>query len=165
MQLPTERGTRSTAVSERRFLALDATRSIVTNLLVTRDLVSFSKALADATRWRIVRLLAEQPLCVCELADILQMPQSSVSSHIQIVRKAGLLEGENCGKWIYYRVQPRFRKLLRDLESAFPPADPQVFRGDEERRDARLEERERSCCPRPTQFLSRLSKSRTSKVR
>ena len=53
-------------------------------------IVAFSRALADPTRWRIIRLVMEDALCVCELADILEMPQSSVSSHVQVIRKAGL---------------------------------------------------------------------------
>jgi ArsR family transcriptional regulator, arsenate/arsenite/antimonite-responsive transcriptional repressor len=128
---------------------------------MTADLVSFSKSLADATRWRIVRLMAVQPLCVCELADILEMPQSSVSSHVQIIRRAGLLEEEKCGKWVYYRVLPKLRKLLRDLEAAFPPVDSQEPAADAERCRIRLEERENSCCPRPSKLLARPSRTQT----
>jgi ArsR family transcriptional regulator, arsenate/arsenite/antimonite-responsive transcriptional repressor len=138
---------------------VDMTVIVVTSFFVTTDLVSFSRALADPTRWRIIRLLAERPLCVCELADILAMPQSSVSSQVQIIRKPGLLEEEKRGKWIYYRILPKFRRLLRDLEAAFPPADPQVFLDDAARCEARLEKRESSCCPRPEKLLSRRAKS------
>lgn len=66
---------------------------------MTKNLVTFSRALAEPTRWRIIRLVLVDALCVCELADILEMPQSSVSSHVQIIRKAGLLESEKCEKW------------------------------------------------------------------
>jgi ArsR family transcriptional regulator len=65
------------------------------------NIVSFSRALGDATRWRIVRLVLDEALCVCELADILEMPQSSVSSHVQVIRRAGLLVSEKCEKWTY----------------------------------------------------------------
>jgi ArsR family transcriptional regulator, arsenate/arsenite/antimonite-responsive transcriptional repressor len=41
---------------------------------VMKNVVVFSRALADATRWRIVRLVMDDALCVCELADILEMP-------------------------------------------------------------------------------------------
>ena len=66
--------------------------------------LAFFRALADETRWRIVRLVADRAMCVCELADILEMPQSSVSSHVQIIRKAEMLESETCGKWTYFRI-------------------------------------------------------------
>lgn len=58
------------------------TAIFVTMIHVMSSVVTFSRALADATRWRIVRLVMADALCVCELADILKMPQSSVSSHV-----------------------------------------------------------------------------------
>ncbi len=84
-----------------------------------QDLVLFSHALADATRWRIVQLIADQALCVCELADILDMPQSSVSSHVQVIRKAGMLESERCEKWIYHRIGSGFLPLLAAMAKKF----------------------------------------------
>ena len=77
--------------------------------LVMSEAIAFFRVLADETRWRIVRLVMDRALCVCELADILEMPQSSVSSHVQIIRKAGLLESETCGKWTYFRIDARPR--------------------------------------------------------
>jgi ArsR family transcriptional regulator len=69
------------------------------------DLVTFTRTLGDVTRWRIIRLVKVEALCVCELADILEMPQSTVSSHVQILRKTGLLESEKCEKWTYFRIE------------------------------------------------------------
>ena len=60
------------------------------------DVVPFFRALADETRWRIVQLLSDEPMCVCELADILRMPQSSVSSHLQVIKKGRLLDSTLC---------------------------------------------------------------------
>ena len=65
------------------------TAGFVTNFFVMTNPVAFFRALSDETRWRIVRLVMDRALCVCELADILGMPQSSVSSHVQVIRKAG----------------------------------------------------------------------------
>jgi DNA-binding transcriptional ArsR family regulator len=114
------------------------------------EAVAFFRALADTTRWRIVRLVMDRALCVCELADILEMPQSSVSSHVQIIRRAGLLESETCGKWTYFRIarghQGALRALMRHL-----PADP-GFAADAERAEARLARREQSCCPGPVRL-------------
>ena len=52
------------------------------------DPVAFAQALADATRWQIVRLIFADALCVCELADILKLPQSTLSSHLQEIGRA-----------------------------------------------------------------------------
>ena len=90
----------------------------VTRSAAMSNVVSFSRALADPTRWRIVRLVMDDALCVCELADILEMPQSSVSSHVQIIRKAGLLESEKCEKWTYFQIHDDFRTLIGSLAEA-----------------------------------------------
>ncbi len=115
---------------------------------MTKNLVKFFQALADSTRWRIVRLVMDEALCVCELADILEMPQSSVSSHVQIIRKAGLLESEKCGKWTYFRIEPEFRELIGTLEKFFG-SDDDALKSDAARSVVRLARREESCCPVP----------------
>ena len=111
------------------------------------DPVAFFRALADPTRWRIVRLVLDRALCVCELADILGMPQSSVSSHVQIIRRAGLLVSETCGKWTYFRIERSKLSALRTVLRHFP-VDPQ-HAADMARAEARLARRETSCCPGP----------------
>ena len=128
--------------------------------------VTFSRALADPTRWRIVRLVMEDALCVCELADILEMPQSSVSSHVQIIRKAGLLESEKCEKWTYFRIDGKYLKLLRNINQLFAENDDEAWSADAGKAIARLAEREGSCCPGPVKLLSRnRSKTSTSATR
>ena len=111
--------------------------------------VTFARALADATRWRIVRLVLDNALCVCELADILEMPQSTVSSHVQVIRKAGLLESEKCEKWTYFRIASDYRKLIASLEKFFAESDDAILKTDAARSVARLAKREESCCPVP----------------
>lgn len=123
------------------------------------DTVTFSKALADVTRWRIVRLVMEEALCVCELAEILGMPQSSVSSHVQVIRKAGLLESKKCEKWTYFRIRKPFRKLIRDIAKALPAPDEKQLVVDAARCARRLEVRETSCCPGPKQLATRRKKA------
>jgi ArsR family transcriptional regulator len=114
-------------------------------------LVSFAHALSDATRLRIVRLVTDEALCVCELADILQMPQSSVSSHIQVMRKAGLLASERCEKWVYYKLEGKFRSLMATLGKFFSVDTPSesILKSDAVRARLRLAKREESCCPGP----------------
>lgn len=115
---------------------------------MTKNLVTFSRALAEPTRWRIIRLVLVDALCVCELADILEMPQSSVSSHVQIIRKAGLLESEKCEKWTYFRIAPVYRELIDTLEKFFAAPDA-ILNSDVNRSLLRLSKREDSCCPGP----------------
>lgn len=116
-----------------------------------KNIVAFAHALADETRWRILHLVFDEPLCVCELADILSMPQSSVSSHVQVIKKARLLDSEKCEKWIYYRVAENHRHLLRILGEFFDlsPEGDLALKRDAERAAKRLAERDTSCCPLP----------------
>jgi ArsR family transcriptional regulator, arsenate/arsenite/antimonite-responsive transcriptional repressor len=76
--------------------------------------------LADATRWEILRRLADGPCCVCELTDCLAVPQSTLSTHLQVLRASGLLVGERRGRWMYYGIARESRPLLRMLWKHFP---------------------------------------------
>ena len=107
----------------------------------------YFRALGESTRWRIVRLVMNRALCVCELADILGLPHSSTSSHLQIIRKAGLLESERCGKWTYYRIHRQHLPLIRTLLKQFP--DEAIHASDQQRCQQRLADRANSCCPGP----------------
>jgi ArsR family transcriptional regulator len=122
---------------------------------VMKNIVAFAQALADETRWRIVQLILDAPMCVCELADILKMPQSSVSSHVQVIKKAGMLDSERCEKWIYYRVTANHRHLLQTLAEFFEvfPANDAVLKADARNAAKRLAERDGSCCPVPKDLI------------
>ncbi len=84
-----------------------------------KDIVKVFKALSDATRLRIVLLLMERDLCVCELVFILKMEQSRISHQLRILRDADLVEDVREGRWIIYRipeaVKKSFASLLREL--------------------------------------------------
>ena len=122
---------------------------------VMSNAVTITRALGDETRWRIVRLVMDEALCVCELADILGMPQSSVSSHVQVIRKAGLLESEKCEKWTYFRIGREFLPLVRSLAKFFAADEADYFPEDRTKAAKRLCQRDDSCCPRPKQLASR----------
>lgn len=121
---------------------------------------TFFRALGDETRWRIVRLVIDRALCVCELADILKMPQSSVSSHVQIIRKAGLLESERCGKWTYFRIHPTHIPLIVQIIESLPNSPE--HKTDLKKAKARLTDRENSCCPGPIKLAEKSSCNSTN---
>jgi len=75
------------------------------------------KALADETRLRILSLLGEREICVCDLMTILELPQSTVSRHLAYLRHAGLVEDRRQGVWMYYRLADGDSLLHRDLLS------------------------------------------------
>lgn len=89
------------------------------------DKVDAFKALADDTRLRILKLLlsAESELCCCEITDSLEEPQYNVSKHLKILRQAGLIEGRQEGRWVYYSLPEKpdeFRKRLFDSVRTLP---------------------------------------------
>ncbi|MGD2150188.1 MAG: metalloregulator ArsR/SmtB family transcription factor [Desulfobacterales bacterium] len=67
-------------------------------------LVKLLKALADEKRLRILRILANNNLCVGALAKHLGISKPAVSQHLQKLRKAGLVKGEKRGYWTHYMV-------------------------------------------------------------
>lgn len=62
------------------------------------------KALTEPIRLRILALLREGELCVCELVAVLRMPQPTVSRHLALLKGAGWVEERRQGVWMYYRL-------------------------------------------------------------
>ncbi len=79
------------------------------------EMLRVFKALADGTRLRIIRLLRERDLCVCEIVFILGLAQSRRSHPLRILREAGLVEDTRDGQWIIYRLSPGSRAMIVDL--------------------------------------------------
>ncbi len=67
-----------------------------------QKILEILKILSDEIRLKIVSLLAENELCVCELMDTLGMSQSRISNHLRILRNTGIIEARREGKWIFY---------------------------------------------------------------
>jgi ArsR family transcriptional regulator len=62
------------------------------------------RALADATRLRILGLLLTGEVCVCDIHDTLTIPQPKASRHLAYLRRAGLVAARREGLWMYYRL-------------------------------------------------------------
>jgi len=60
------------------------------------------KALSDANRIRIIKMLQVRPLCVCEITDRLGLAPSTVSKHLSILKEAGFITDEKDGRWVNY---------------------------------------------------------------
>lgn len=79
------------------------------------DVVLFGKALSDATRVRILYALLQSDLCVCEMVDALEMGQSTLSSHLQTIRQAGIVETNRRHKMVSYSLTAEARPLLASV--------------------------------------------------
>jgi ArsR family transcriptional regulator len=64
------------------------------------------RAMSDSTRQRLLRVLSDCDLTVSELVEVLEMPQSTVSRHLKVLRDAGLLVDRRVGATVMYAVQP-----------------------------------------------------------
>ncbi len=69
-----------------------------------RELLAITNALADESRVRALVALTRGELCVCQIAELLQLAPSTVSKHLSILRQGGLVESEKRGRWIYYAI-------------------------------------------------------------
>src|SRR6187455_3552185 len=68
------------------------------------ELEAAFKALADATRLRILGLLLTGEVCVCHIHESLRIPQPKASRHLAYLRRSGLVETRREGLWIHYRL-------------------------------------------------------------
>lgn len=67
-----------------------------------KEIVRIFKAFSDETRLRILHLLLKGELCICELMEVLQLPQSNVSRHMAYLKNAGLVDDRREAVWVYY---------------------------------------------------------------
>jgi len=72
--------------------------------MLTISISNYFHALSDPLRLKIIDLLKEKELCVCELCDILSVPQSKLSFHLKILKEANLLHNRQQGRWVYYKL-------------------------------------------------------------
>jgi len=96
------------------------------------DVVGTLKALADPTRLRILELLKargrsccdlisrnEPGLCACDVESAVGLSQAAVSHHMGLLRRAGLVNAEKRGRWIYYsRNEPAIAGLAEMIARA-----------------------------------------------
>jgi ArsR family transcriptional regulator len=107
------------------------------------------KALSDLTRIRVLRmiLVSEGQVCVCELADALELPQYQVSKHLAILRQVGLVSDSRIGTWVYYSVPSEISEFIAGLyELVREHVAGPIFDGDAMRLKARLQLREEGRC-------------------
>lgn len=69
-----------------------------------RENMQMFKALGDETRLRILGLLSHGELCVCDLMEVLKLPQSTASRHLAYLKNSNWIYGNRRGKWMYYQL-------------------------------------------------------------
>jgi len=95
-----------------------------------KSFIRVMKALSDPNRVKIVKLLQQKTMCVCELQGALDISQPSVSKHLKILEESGLVESSKDGLWVNYfladgRESPYAASLLGNLKH-WLNSDPDV---------------------------------------
>ena len=75
-----------------------------------KKIANIFKALSDDTRLRVIKLLEERELCVCELMQVLKMSQPRISRHMGVLKNAGLVDDRREGKWVHYSLKKEARR-------------------------------------------------------
>jgi ArsR family transcriptional regulator len=97
------------------------------------NVLTIFKALSDETRLRILKLLENGELCVCDIVASLDMIQPKVSFHLSVLKEARLIKDRKQGKWIHYSIDDSdmFRRFL--LLSTFERITNESLMGDSKR--------------------------------
>jgi ArsR family transcriptional regulator len=78
-------------------------------------MVDILKALADDTRLRIISQVIKGEMCVCEIEKCLGLTQSNASRHLNILKKAGILDSYKNAQWTYYKMSEEFIDNNKEL--------------------------------------------------
>jgi ArsR family transcriptional regulator len=74
------------------------------------ELVEIFKAFGDETRIRILNLLRNSEMCVCEIEAILGINQSNASRHLNKLKSTGIIDYDKKAQWVYYKMDENFIK-------------------------------------------------------
>ena len=82
------------------------------------EYINIFKALGDENRLRILLMLKQRPLCVCEIHEVLNIALSTLSAHLKLMKNAGLITDKKDGRWVVYSLSenPSVGELLDTLE-------------------------------------------------
>jgi ArsR family transcriptional regulator, arsenate/arsenite/antimonite-responsive transcriptional repressor len=69
------------------------------------QLVDAAKGLAHPARLRLVGMLATGELCVCQMTSVLELAPSTVSQHLSVLARGGLVAERKEGKLVFYRLR------------------------------------------------------------
>ena len=79
-------------------------------------LIDVLKALSDETRLRILNILYEKELCVCDIMETLQISQAKASRHLTCMKNAGLVNDRKFAQWVYYSIRDEWKgKFIGEL--------------------------------------------------
>lgn len=106
----------------------DVCNPVVTHAIgqdAAASVASTLKALSDPLRLRMLSAIAADPRgesCVCDLAELAEVSQPTVSHHLKVLKDVDVLTSERRGTWVWYRITPNRRAAVTALLESFAPA-------------------------------------------
>jgi arsenate reductase/ArsR family transcriptional regulator len=99
--------------------------------MAMRQLEAALKAAGDPTRTRILKLLEDRELCVCQIQAVLRLAPSTVSKHLALLKASGLVDDRRDGRWVHYALageghNPYAQDVLRLVRAALV-RDPKIL--------------------------------------
>jgi ArsR family transcriptional regulator len=89
-----------------------------------KELALLHKALSVPVRLKILKLIANRPLCVNAITRFLNISQPAVSQHLAVLRRVGLVTGEKRGYTVHYTFNRNRFEVLKKAMSSFPHESP-----------------------------------------
>ncbi len=98
------------------------------SLLELEQAAKVLKLLGDKTRLSIISILKIRECCVCELLEVFDMSQPSISQHLRKLKDAGLVKEERKGQWVYYSLnsQNYIYGMIEEILKHIPEQSEQV---------------------------------------
>jgi ArsR family transcriptional regulator len=78
-------------------------------------MVDIFKALAEESRLRILSLVIDNDMCVCEIETSLNMTQSNASRHLTVLKQCGILQSYKKAQWTYFGMSEKFKLEQKEL--------------------------------------------------
>jgi len=95
-----------------------------TNLTVPNIIVSGFHALSEPLRVKVLHLLRNREICVCDLCNILDVSQSKLSFHLKNLKEANLVCARQEGRWIYYSLNQSQFSVLQNYLAQYGKSSP-----------------------------------------
>lgn len=109
-------------------------------------MIKIFKALSDSNRIRILKMLELRQLCLCEIREVLNLANSTVSKHLSILREAELIIDEKEGKWVNFYLNREhnneYTRHLVPLIRTWLPADETIM---EDQKKVKSVDRNKMC--------------------
>lgn len=84
-----------------------------------QEVIRFGKAISDPTNLRMLNLLREGELCICELEEALHMRPETAISRLRKLESVGIVRSRQRERWMAYRINPDYSDLVETIFEAF----------------------------------------------